>query len=213
MDHDCKSDSLTQKLLDGLDRLSTALQVDRRRSAEGLHLNATQSAILRLLGTRAPAGLRVGEIAEHLVVRQPTATDSINALERKGFVRRRPVEDDARATTVHLVSPVSPELSIALSATAAIADLSDQERVQLLRLVIKMIRSLQLRGAIPPQRLCVSCKYFRPNVHPDAQAPHHCAFVDAAFGDAALRLDCADHQAASAADQASHWTAFTQHTA
>jgi hypothetical protein len=33
-------------------------------------------------------------------------------------------------------------------------------------------------------------------MYPGADAPHHCAFVNAAFGAAALRLDCADHEEA-----------------
>jgi hypothetical protein len=43
--------------------------------------------------------------------------------------------------------------------------------------------------------MCVTCRYFRPHVHSDPERPHHCAFVDAPFGDRALRLDCRDHEA------------------
>jgi hypothetical protein len=56
--------------------------------------------------------------------------------------------------------------------------------------------------------MCVTCKYFRPNVHPDKRAPHHCAFIDAAFGDEALRLDCAEHEQAGAAESARLWNEF-----
>jgi hypothetical protein len=45
----------------------------------------------------------------------------------------------------------------------------------------------------PAQERHIHC---RVNIA-DAEAPHHCAFVDAAFGDAALRMDCADHQDAT----------------
>ena len=56
--------------------------------------------------------------------------------------------------------------------------------------------ALQEARAIPVQRMCLTCRHFRPHVHDDPARPHHCAFVDAAFGDAALRLDCADHETA-----------------
>src|SRR3546814_1949368 len=68
--------------------------------------------------------------------------------------------------------------------------LDDGERAAFLKGLTKMIGALQTRGTIPVQRMCVSCAHFRPNVHSDAATPHHCAFVDAAFGDASLRLDC-----------------------
>src|SRR3546814_1012694 len=70
--------------------------------------------------------------------------------------------------------------------------LDDGERAAFLKGLTKMIGALQTRGTIPVQRMCVSCAHFRPNVHSDAATPHHCAFVDAAFGDASLRLDCDD---------------------
>lgn len=91
---------------------------------------------------------------------------------------------------------------------AALADLSEAEQTNLLNTLIKLIRSLQLRKAIPPQRLCVTCKYFRPHVHPRPEAPHHCAFVDAPFGDRGLRLDCTEHEPANSAEEARNWAVF-----
>src|SRR3546814_1625669 len=76
----------------------------------------------------------------------------------------------------------------------AVEMLDDGERAAFLKGLTKMIGALQTRGTIPVQRMCVSCAHFRPNVHSDAATPHHCAFVDAAFGDASLRLDCEDRK-------------------
>jgi hypothetical protein len=45
-------------------------------------------------------------------------------------------------------------------------------------------------------------------MYPDERAPHHCAFVDAAFGDWALRLDRADHEEAGASVAAGNWKTF-----
>src|SRR3546814_20452567 len=73
-----------------------------------------------------------------------------------------------------------------------------------------MIGALQTRGTIPVQRMCVSCAHFRPNVHSDAATPHHFAFVDAAFGDASLRLDCDDHVEADASARLESWARFTK---
>jgi DNA-binding MarR family transcriptional regulator len=195
--------------MDGLDRVASAMRAEVRRSVASRGLNPAQDAILRILLAR-PAGLRVRVLAGHLGVRQPTVTDSVIALERKGLVRRQADPADARATIVK-VTPAAlgqPTAAVASLAAAALADLSEAEQVSLLKLLIKLIRSLQLRQAIPPQRMCVTCKYFRPNVHPEAAEPHHCAFVDAPFGNRALRLDCAEHEQAEAAEMASSWNTF-----
>jgi DNA-binding MarR family transcriptional regulator len=203
---------LRQKILDGLERLASVMRADARRSAAQSGINAAQDAILRLLRAR-PQGLRVQELARHLNVRQPTVTDSLIALERKGLVERAADPADGRAS---LVKPAREGLPLGQMAqtgasnqtAAALAQLSEAEQTGLLKMLIKLIRGLQLSNAIPPQRMCVSCKYFRPNVHTDARAPHHCTFVDAAFGDAALRLDCRDHEEADAAEAARNWKIF-----
>lgn len=202
--------ALATRLLDGLDRFAAALRADVRRSTAPRGLNPTQNAILRLL-LRRPAGLRVNVLAEHLGVRQPTVTDSVIALERKGLARRQADLDDARAVIVKAAPNAEPPVMEAAPpalAAATLSDLSEPEQVGLLRMLIKLIRGLQLRQAIPAQRLCVTCKYFRPNVHPHADAPHHCAFLDAPFGDRALRLDCAEHEEAQPQEQARNWNIF-----
>jgi hypothetical protein len=149
-------------------------------------------------------------LAGHLGVRQPTVTGSVIALERKGLVRRQADPADARATIVKVTpeAVAQPAAAVPSLAAAALADLSEAEQASLLKTLIKLIRSLQLRHAIPPQRICVTCKYFRPNVHPEAAEPHHCAFVDAPFGNRALRLDCAEHGQAGAPEMARNWNAF-----
>ena len=42
---------------------------------------------------------------------------------------------------------------------------------------------------------------------------HHCAYVDAPFGDRELRLDCADFDAAPSSDAVRAWEVFTGRTA
>jgi DNA-binding MarR family transcriptional regulator len=201
--------ALRDRLMDGLDRFASATRAEVRRSVASRGLNPAQDAILRLLLAR-PTGLRVHDLAGHLGVRQPTVTDSVIALERKGLVRRQADPADARATIVKVTpdAVAQPAAAVPSLAAAALADLSEAEQVSLMKTLIKLIRSLQLRHAIPPQRLCITCKYFRPNVHPEVAEPHHCAFVDAPFGDGALRLDCAEHEQADAPEMAGNWNAF-----
>ncbi|MGH6795275.1 MAG: MarR family winged helix-turn-helix transcriptional regulator [Methylocella sp.] len=201
--------ALRERLLDGLERLASVMRADVRRSAAPRGLNPAQDAILRLLLAR-PAGVRVSALAGHLGVRPPTVTDSVIALERKGLVCRQSDPSDARAIVVRVTPDARPQKAPdePSHTAAALAELSETEQIQLLKTLIKLIRSLQLRQAIPPQRICVTCKYFRPNVHPEPEAPHHCAYVDAPFGDRALRLDCAEHEQAVAPEMARNWNAF-----
>lgn len=204
--------SMNHRIREGLARLATATRIDEWNRAKAAGLNPTQLAILTLLEGRGDGGLGVKEIAAHLGVSQPTATDSINALERKGYIAKRPGESDRRAVRV---VPTADGIAVLQAADIgeglaeqAVSSLDDQEQEDLLLSLVRMIRHLQQTDAIPVQRMCVTCRYFAPFAHADAARPHHCHFVDAAFGQRDLRIDCRDHEDADPASRAAIWDAF-----
>jgi DNA-binding MarR family transcriptional regulator len=205
---------LPTRLAAGLARLSVALRAGQWRLAEAHGLTATQAQILGLLAARArePARLRPGEVADQLGITRATASDALTALERKGLLARLPDPRDGRARGLTLTPEGTEAARAAGDAPALLAEaaaaLSPADQAALLRLVVKMIRGLQLRGAIAPARLCVTCRYFRPHLYDDPAAPHRCDFVGAPFGDAALRVDCAEHVAAPADLAEAAWRRF-----
>lgn len=207
---------LTRRLRDGLDRISAAMRADQWTVAETVGLNPTQAHVLTFIAGRDEKGLRVRAIADHLGVTQPTATDSIAALIRKGLLTKAADIDDARAVAIR-ITPAGRDIvrgiGIAITSTErALETLSASEQTALLQLVIKTIRALQVAGAISPQRMCVTCRYFRPYAHDDARTPHHCAYVDAAFGAEALRLDCGEHDALTTTDDEIVWKDYARET-
>lgn len=144
--------------------------------------------------------MRLSELSEGLGVSPPTTSDSVSALAAKGLVRKERSPDDGRALAVVLTEGGGRAAARIAdwpdALLEAVGDLPESEQAVLLRALTRMIRSLQLRGRIPVARICATCRFFRPFVHADPHRPHHCAFVDAPFGDRHLRLDCADHEAA-----------------
>ncbi|MCC7426659.1 MAG: winged helix-turn-helix transcriptional regulator [Alphaproteobacteria bacterium] len=199
-------------VLAGLARIGMVLRAGAWAKREAGGLTPTQAQILALLAARAPAGLRLSVLAEELAVTAQSAGESVAALVAKGLVARSADAADGRASLLHLTAAGRraaergaewPDLML-----AAVDDLSEAEQALFLRALMKMIRGLQQRGAIPVQRMCASCRYFRPDAHPGSAQPHHCGFVDAPFGDGALRLDCPDHEAAEPALAHEIWRAF-----
>jgi len=209
---DALSTPLARRLRDGLDRISAVMRADQWGVAEESGLNPTQAHVLTFVAGRGAAGMRVRSIADHLGVAQPTATDSIAALVRKGLLTKVPDPEDARAVAIR-ITPAGHDvvrgLGLAITATErALETLFMTEQSTLLGLVIKTIRALQLAGAIPPQRLCVSCRHFRAYVHDDVDLPHHCDLVDAPFGGRHLRLDCLEHGQAEPEAFEAAWKVF-----
>jgi DNA-binding MarR family transcriptional regulator len=202
--------SASTNIATGLSKIGMLLRASEWARADTSGLTPTQSQILVHLVSRGPA--RVTDVAEEIAVTQPTASDSVSALVRKGMIRKRSDPADARAVLLH---PTPAGRRVAQGATvwpdallAAIDVLEPDEQAAFLKGLTKMIRTMQVRGAIPIQRLCVSCRHFQPNKHKGTDQPHHCAFVDAAFGDADLRLDCGDHEPAEDTDASALWAAF-----
>lgn len=206
------SPDIIERIADGFARVATAMRTEAWTAAEVIGLNPTQLQILIFLVGRGKAGMRVKQIAAYLGVSQPTATDSINALTRKGFVEKLADPSDARAVAVAATAEGEAAVRragmIASATDDAFAALSTLEQEDLLFHLVKIIRTLQASGAIPEQRMCVNCRYFQPNAYPDAKAPHHCAFVNAAIGQGDLRIDCGEYETADPSSQAAAWTSL-----
>ena len=207
---------LAERVTTGLAKVGIALKQQAWAEAGGRGLTPTQGQALALLRAN-PGGLRMGALARQLGVTQPTASDSVAALQRKGLVAKAPLAGDGRAVVVRL-TPAGVREAAAAAAwpdflLEAVGELSDAEQAAFLRGLVTMIRTLQEKGRIPVARMCVSCRFFRPFRHDDPARPHHCAFVDAPFGDGELRLDCPDHQTAPADQAARNWQVFRALTA
>ena len=202
---------LAKRVTTGLAKVGIALKQQAWAEAGGRGLTPTQGQALALLRAN-PAGLRLGERAGQLGVTAATTSDSITALQRKGLVSKSPMATDGRAVLVRLTPAGIREAAAAASwpdfLLESVGELSADEQAAFLRALVTMIRTLQTRGRIPVARMCVSCRFFQPYRHDHPTTPHHCAFVDAPFGDGELRLDCPDHRTAPEALAARNWEAF-----
>lgn len=200
----------TDQIAAALARIGVILRSFAWEQSEGADLTPTQAQILARLASLGPS--RVSVLATDLGVTQPTLSDAVAALQRKGHVARGADPRDGRAVLLRLTASGRRQAEAAAAPPpallAALETLLPKDRDAMQRGLVGLIRALQVARAIPVQRICVTCTHFRPHAHTDAAAPHHCAFVDAAFADAALRIDCGDHEAAPPEDRAATWARF-----
>lgn len=211
---DRASGTMPQRLGTGLAKIGLAIKSRAWHEAGRVRVTPTQGQALSVL--RARPALRLDALAAELGVTAPTASDAVSALVAKQLVRRDRSPADGRAVVLTL-TPVGAALADEIAGwpdflLRALDTLDAAEQTNLLRTLTKIIHGLQQNGDIPVQRMCTACVYFRPNIHA-GPAPHHCAFVDAAFGDRELRLDCADQQPAAPPDAAILWARWTSPSA
>jgi DNA-binding MarR family transcriptional regulator len=198
----------------GLSKIALAMRHHAWATTSKRGLTPTQAQVLAVLAGRREESLTVSRLASELAVTQPTISEAVAALTRKGLVQRDRSESDRRRVCVRLTRTGRSEADASAlwpdALQAAVDSLDDRERGVMTRAVIKMIRTLQETGRIPVARMCPTCVHFRPNVHADPARPHHCAYVDAPLGDAGLRLDCPDHVQADAAERQRLWNVLIE---
>lgn len=197
MNFDQITEPLDRRLAEGLARLAAVARQLDWQAAAGAGLSPTQADILRFVAGR-PQGARLTAAAAHAGIRKATASDAVAALERKALLRKYADAADGRAVALK-ATPRGQRVAQAWTGSFApiVAGLAQTEQEVLLELVVQMIRQLQQRELIAPQRSCVSCRYFRENVAPGTDTPHFCAFVGAPMAARHLRVDCAEHAAAA----------------
>lgn len=195
----------------GILQLAQALRAESWRSADEAGVSPTQRDILtRLAASREPK--RLAELAAALSITSATASDAVRSLEEKGLVRKKRADDDGRALALELTAAgrrrarTTEEWSGFL--IELVEKLADGDQAALLRALSMLIKGLQDQSRVPVAPACVTCAHFRPDAHHRGPAPHHCVFVDTAFGDGSLRLACPDHRSATSDVLSENWRRF-----
>ena len=197
-----RSDSISgpveSRLADGLTRLAAVARQLDWQTAEAEKLTPTQADILRFVAGR-PNGVRLAAAASHTGVRSATASEAVTTLERKGLVGKHADPEDGRAILLRATRDGDRMANAWPSSFDPIVQgLDPDDADAAFSLVVKMIRNLQQRGLIAPQRTCMSCQHFRENAFPGTDVPHRCELIDTRLADRDLRIDCPEHLASAA---------------
>lgn len=192
-----KDSDLETKLLTGLAKISLAFRAEEQKQSFEVRLSPTQAKALLLVedGIQSPS-----EISKRIGVSRASLSDSLTALQDKGLLKKRRSPEDSRATILELTAKGRRRSDgLADWPTAlqkSLDDLNTEEKQILLRVLSKIIANLQDQGSVSVPRMCANCRFFRPNAHAGSKKPHHCDYINSAFSDGELRLDCPEHEAA-----------------
>ena len=96
--------SLDAKIVGALDRAGEALGVLARRAAAAHDLSVTQMRVLARLYAGPPPQALTSELARELGVSDPTVSDALAALRRKGLVERSVDPADRGAEVLRLTA-------------------------------------------------------------------------------------------------------------
>lgn len=187
-----------KKIVAALERLSQVFRRLLQEKAQERDLSPIQARFLIHLLHHDVALRRVSQLAREFGLTQATVSDAVASLEAKGLLDRERWPDDRRIITLRLTREgerVATELSSWANPLAEhMRGFPAEEKEAVIRFLMGLITSLQRSGVISVARMCVTCKFFRPDVHPGSEAPHHCALLDTPLAGSDLRIDCPEHE-------------------
>ncbi|RFA97587.1 MarR family winged helix-turn-helix transcriptional regulator [Pyrobaculum aerophilum] len=166
---------------DVLDRLLRAYRHMLIEKAISMGLTELQLSALLV----AAEGVNtVVKLADRLMVAQPTATDTLLALEKKGFITRHRV---GKTTVIKLTDKGVKAVEEVKSLFAEIDGIAQKIGGLELRLkLLELIAELQKRGLIEA-KLCLTCRFFEEGF---------CKLLGKKLSVLELRAYCLDYQPA-----------------
>lgn len=199
-DPSAQHEDVDNKLVAALERLGQVFRLLLREKAREHDLSPIQAQFLVYLLYHDVELRRVGQLAKEFDLTPATVSDAIRTLVKKGLIDREPWPEDGRIVTLRL-TPAGEELATGLSTWANVIKerlerSSPEEKEVMMAFLMRLITSLQSSGAISVARMCVTCRFFRRDVHPGDDSPHHCGLLDVPLAGSDLRLDCPEHELA-----------------
>ena len=193
---DGRQPDLPGKVLSALDRVGHARRAHRQATATDLGLSPLQADLLTMLSRTPPPDPLVGLLAIELEIAQPTVSDALASLDRKGLVQRVPDPADRRRTTVALTKDghrTAAEVHRRDAAFAdAIASLPTDRQEATLESLLELIAQLVEHELVTVARTCLTCQFHRAT----DDRRHHCDLLELDLPPAELRTDCPDHEPA-----------------
>ncbi|MCS7275758.1 MAG: helix-turn-helix domain-containing protein [Dehalococcoidia bacterium] len=194
-------EDLDGKVLAALERVAQSFRTLQWQAAREHRLTPLQLQVLvQLLSHRN--GVYASGLAKVLGVTRATASEAVSSLLAKGLVERRPSPRDRRRL---LLALTTRGRQVALQAAAwgeavraALQQVPREGRAALLLFLMRLIAELQRAGVVTVARMCITCRFFRPDVEPGSPRPHFCALLGEPLAVEALRVDCPEHQPAVA---------------
>ena len=194
-------EDVDKKIVASLERFSQVFRILLRREAQERGLSPIQAQFLVHLLHHGAALRRVSQLAREFDLTRATVSEAVGSLEKKGLIRRESWPDDKRVTTLRL-SPTGKHTAQELATWANVVEehlkgRSAEEKEAVMRFLMDLIGSLQKSGLITVARMCVTCRFLRPDAHPGESSSHHCALLDVPLSGSELRADCPEHKLAA----------------
>ena len=163
---------VNKKVVAALERLSQAFRVLLQEESQRQSLSPIQARFLVHLLHHGDELGRVGRLAEEFGLSRATVSEAVRSSETKGLVCREPWPRDGRVATLRLTAEgKSPGSPAGQTIEEQLESFALGEKEEVMRFLMHLIFALQGAGVITVARMCVSCRFFRPDTRPRSVSP------------------------------------------
>lgn len=185
-------DDLETKILSLIDRISKAYEYVLRKCSSKHGMTPLQAELMILVGSSSLAS-SVTKASRFLLVAQPTLSDSLSALKRKGLLETFQDNTDRRVTRFKLTKygeEVLMELQRCLEEfRVSLRDFEREHLRDLFRGLIMLTRNLYRVGIVREARMCLTCRYFS-----SSEGEYYCSLLKMRMSLQDLKIECPDHE-------------------
>ncbi len=187
-----KEKTETAEILAPLERLARLMRAGEHEGG----LNPAQWEALRYLSRANRFSNSPIALTRFLGSTKGTISQTIKALERKGFIAKAPRENEGRSINLSLTPKGNEALKHdPLSEfSKSLEDLNGKTRRRLAKGLAELLETELKRRGQPGFGTCPTCRYFREKGREDdGGGPHSCMYFDVALSGAEKHMVCIAH--------------------
>jgi len=189
-----QASNTASKVVAALERLSEAFRVLLWQEAKQHGISPIQVQILTFL-LHFPEKVRtVTYLASYFNMTKATISDALKTLEYKHLLSRKEDKKDTRSHTLHLTREgrtlgkrverfANPMLN-------TVKDVQPEKQADLLEHLLGLIKDLNDKLIITPQRMCFNCRFYAKKAK-----GHYCNLIQSPLRSSDLRVECPEFDA------------------
>ncbi|WP_373517923.1 MarR family winged helix-turn-helix transcriptional regulator [Pricia sp.] len=192
-DPDYQNRNIEGKIVVALERISEAFRVLLWQEGKEHALTPIQLQLLLFIQFHSPEKCKVNYLAQEFNLTKPTVSETVRLLAIKKLIDKETDPIDTRSYSIYLTEKgkkiAAKCSSFAGALEKPIHTFSETQKEILYQSLLELIEKLNKAGIITVQRMCFSCRFYRPGKEND-----YCKLLEKKLCKPDLRVDCPEHE-------------------
>ncbi len=191
-------DQIKKNISAAFDKIMTIYRFTLWDIGKSENLSPTQIQFIEFINDNPQTLCTTTNLSVEFELSKPTVSDSINNLEKKGFIVKISDTDDGRISYFRLTEKSHGILTTLKSRNNLLTSIIDNTSTEYKKIISsflsKIIYEFHHEGVIQSARMCQTCFNFVKNANPVSDTPHYCSFAKIYMSEPEMRTYCPVHK-------------------